>query len=171
MPPPDLADVLEGQFRPGFFAGVCTVVLKLLACTQARTAVFGKKDYQQLMVIRHMVRQFNLPVDIVGIETHRADDGLAMSSRNGYLSSSERAKASALYASLQQVAQALRGGRTDFENLQVQAMQALDAQGWQTDYVAIRRQADLGTPQAAHPLVVLAAARLGRTRLIDNLEI
>jgi len=171
IPPPDLADVLEGQFRPGFFAGVCTVVLKLLACTQARTAVFGKKDYQQLMMIRHMVRQFNLPVDIVGIETHRADDGLAMSSRNGYLSSTERAKASALYVSLQQVAQALRGGRTDFENLQAQAMQALDAQGWQTDYVAIRRQADLGAPQAAHPLVVLAAARLGRTRLIDNLEI
>jgi pantoate--beta-alanine ligase len=170
-PPAELADVLEGQFRPGFFAGVCTVVLKLLACTQARTAVFGKKDYQQLMVIRHMVRQFNLPVDIVGVDTRRAPDGLAMSSRNGYLSEAERAQAPQLHAALQQMAQAVRAGRTDFEALQVQALGTLAAQGWQADYVALRRQADLGAPQAGQALVVLAAARLGRTRLIDNLEI
>ena len=167
----ELADVLEGQFRPGFFAGVCTVVLKLLACTQARTAVFGKKDYQQLMVIRHMVRQFNLPVEIVGVNTRRAPDGLAMSSRNGYLSEAERAQAPQLHTALQQVAQAIRAGSTDFEALQAQALNMLAAQGWQADYVALRRQADLGTPQAGQALVVLAAARLGRTRLIDNLEI
>jgi pantoate--beta-alanine ligase len=171
MPPADLADVLEGQFRPGFFAGVCTVVLKLLACTQARTAVFGKKDYQQLMVIRHMVRQFNLPVDIVGVDTRRAPDGLAMSSRNGYLSDAERARAPQLHAALQALAQAVRAGGTDFAAMQAQALATLDAQGWQPDYVALRRQADLGPAQAGQPLVVLAAARLGRTRLIDNLEI
>jgi len=142
-----------------------------LACTQARTAVFGKKDYQQLMVIRHMVRQFNLPVDIVGVDTRRAADGLAMSSRNGYLSQVERAQAPQLHAALQTLAQALRAGGTDFEALQSQALHTLAAQGWQADYVALRRQADLGAPQAGQPLVVLAAARLGRTRLIDNLEI
>jgi pantoate--beta-alanine ligase len=171
VPPAELADVLEGQFRPGFFAGVCTVVLKLLACTQARTAVFGKKDYQQLMVIRHMVRQFNLPVDIVGVDTRRAPDGLAMSSRNGYLSEGERAQAPQLHAALQQVAQAVRGGNTDFEALQVKAVDTLTAQGWQANYVEIKRQADLGAPQAGQALVILAAAKLGKTRLIDNLEI
>lgn len=170
-PPPELANVLEGQFRPGFFAGVCTVVLKLLACTQARTAVFGKKDYQQLMVIRHMVQQFNLPVNIVGVDTRRAPDGLAMSSRNGYLSVTERAQAPQLHAALQQVAQSVHAGQRDFAALEAQAFATLTAQGWQPDYVALRRQADLGTPEPAQPLVVLAAARLGRTRLIDNLEI
>ena len=171
VPPAELADVLEGQFRPGFFAGVCTVVLKLLACTQARTAVFGKKDYQQLMVIRHMVRQFNLPLDIVGVDTRRAPDGLAMSSRNGYLSEDERAQAPQLHAALQQVAQAVRAGNTDFEALQVKAVDTLTTKGWQADYVEIKRQADLGAPQAGPALVVLAAAKLGKTRLIDNLEI
>ena len=171
VPPPELADVLEGQFRPGFFSGVCTVVLKLLACTQARTAVFGKKDYQQLMVIRHMVAQFNLPVRIVGADTRRAADGLAMSSRNGYLSAAERAQAPQLHAALQTLAQAVRAGENDFEALQEQAMAQLRAQGWQPDYVALRRQADLGPAQPGQSLLALAAARLGSTRLIDNLEI
>jgi pantoate--beta-alanine ligase len=170
-PPAALADVLEGQFRPGFFAGVCTVVLKLLSCTQARSAVFGKKDYQQLMVIRQMVRQFNLPVNIVGGDTHRAADGLALSSRNGYLSAGERAQAAELQASLQAIAQAVRAGDTGFAALEAQAMDGLRAKGWQTDYVALRRQADLQAPHPGDALVVLAAARLGSTRLIDNLEI
>ena len=170
-PPPGLTNTLEGQFRPGFFVGVCTVVMKLLACTQARTAVFGKKDYQQLMVIRQMVRQFNLPVDVVGGETQRASDGLALSSRNGYLSTEERAQASELHASLQTLAQAVRAGNTDFDALEAQAMETLRAKGWQPDYVAVRRQADLQAPQAGDDVVVLAAARLSGTRLIDNLEI
>jgi pantoate--beta-alanine ligase len=170
-PPPALTDMLEGQFRPGFFAGVCTVVLKLLSCTQARSAVFGKKDYQQLMVIRQMVRQFNLPIDIVGGETRRAADGLAMSSRNGYLSAAERVQAAELHASLQSVAQAVRAGNADFARLEAQAMDSLRQRGWQPDYVALRRQSDLQLPQADDALVVLAAARLGNTRLIDNLEL
>jgi pantoate--beta-alanine ligase len=170
-PPAALADVLEGAFRPGFFTGVCTVVMKLLACTQARTAVFGKKDYQQLMVIRHMVRQFNMPIDIRGGDTQRAPDGLAMSSRNGYLSATERAQASELHACLQAIAQALRLGQHDFSALEAQAMDTLRAKGWQPDYVAVRRQADLQVPEPGDALVVLAAARLGGTRLIDNLEI
>ena len=170
-PPTALADVLEGAFRPGFFTGVCTVVMKLLACTQARTAVFGKKDYQQLMVIRHMVRQFNMPIDVVGGDTRRASDGLAMSSRNGYLNAAERAQASELHASLQAIAQALRLGQHDFSALEAQAMETLSAKGWKPDYVAVRRQADLQAPEPGDAMVVLAAARLGGTRLIDNLEI
>jgi pantoate--beta-alanine ligase len=170
-PARELTNILEGQFRPGFFSGVCTVVMKLLACTQARTAVFGKKDYQQLMVIRHMVRQFNMPIDIRGGDTQRAPDGLAMSSRNGYLSATERAQASELHACLQTLAQAVRAGHTDFAVLEAQAMDGLRAGGWQPDYVALRRQADLQVPQAGDAMVVLAAARLGSTRLIDNLEI
>jgi pantoate--beta-alanine ligase len=133
--------------------------------------VFGKKDYQQLMVIRQMVRQFNLPINIVGGETRRAAYGLAMSSRNGYLSVAERAQASELHASLQTLAQAVRAGNTDFAVLEAQAMETLRASGWQPDYVAVRRQADLQVPEAGDALVVLAAARLGSTRLIDNLEI
>jgi pantoate--beta-alanine ligase len=170
-PPPGLTNTLEGQFRPGFFVGVCTVVMKLLACTQARTAVFGKKDYQQLMVIRQMVRQFNLPVDVVGGETQRASDGLALSSRNGYLSTEERAQASELHASLQVLARAVRAGDTGFIALEARAMDGLRERGWQPDYVAVRRQIDLQVPQAGDALVVLAAARLGSTRLIDNLEL
>jgi pantoate--beta-alanine ligase len=118
-----------------------------------------------------MVRQFNLPVDIVGMDTRRAADGLAMSSRTGYLSDAERAQAPQLHTALQQIAQSVRAGHNDFEALEAQALLTLAAQGWQPDYVALRRQADLGAPQAGQPLVVLAAARLGRTRLIDNLEI
>ena len=174
-PPTELADILEGHFRPGFFIGVCTVVLKLLSCTQARTALFGKKDYQQLMVIRNMVKQFALPIDIVGGETQRSADGLALSSRNGYLSPVERQQAVQLSATLNSVAQALRANTaltpTDITRLEAQAMQSLNSAGWKPDYVAVRRQADLQTPQGGDALVVLAAARLGATRLIDNLEV
>jgi len=170
-PPAALADVLEGAFRPGFFVGVCTVVLKLFHCVQPQVAVFGKKDYQQLMVIRHMVRQFALPVAIIGGETSRADDGLALSSRNGYLSPTERAEAPALARALREIERQLSGGQRDAPALEQQAMASLAARGWQPDYVALRRRADLGLPQPGAPLVALAAARLGRTRLIDNLEL
>ncbi len=170
-PPPDLTHMLEGQFRPGFFSGVCTVVMKLLACTQARTAVFGKKDYQQLMVIRQMVRQFNMPIDVVGGDTRRTPEGLAMSSRNGYLNAAERAQASELHASLQDLARAVHAGDRGFAALEAGAMDRLRASGWQPDYVAVRRQKDLQAPQPGDALVVLAAARLGGTRLIDNLEL
>ena len=173
-PPTELSDILEGHFRPGFFIGVCTVVLKLLSLTQARTALFGKKDYQQLMVIRNMVKQFAMPVTIVGGETQRAEDGLALSSRNGYLNPAEREQAVQLSATLKTVAQALRAGAStpsDMARLEAQAMQTLSSAGWKPDYVAVRRQADLQAPQSGDPLVVLAAARLGATRLIDNLEV
>jgi len=177
-PPTELADILEGHFRPGFFVGVCTVVLKLFQCVLAqgtgpRTAVFGKKDYQQLMVIRNMVRQLALPIEIVGGETRRADDGLALSSRNGYLSAEERAQAVQLSQALRALSgQALAGG--DLAVLEAQAVQALDAHGWQTDYLTVRRRGDLQAPTAeqrqAGELVVLGASRLGKTRLIDNFE-
>lgn len=175
QPASDLADILEGHFRPGFFIGVCTVVLKLLACTQARVALFGKKDYQQLMVIRNMVKQFAMPVEIVGGETQRSADGLALSSRNGYLSPAERQQAVQLFATLTLVVETLRAGYSleaaDISSLESQAMQNLNRAGWKPDYVAIRRQSDLQAPRAGDALVVLAAARLGATRLIDNLEV
>ena len=170
-PPTELADILEGHFRPGFFIGVCTVVMKLLACTQARTALFGKKDYQQLMVIRNMVKQFALPVRIVGGETQRNEAGLALSSRNGYLSLAQREEALLLSATINKVVAALRTGDADIAALETQAMLALRGAGWLPDYVAVRRQADLQAPKPGDALVVLAAARLGATRLIDNLEV
>ena len=171
QPDPALADILEGHYRPGFFAGVCTVVLKLLACTQARSALFGKKDYQQLLIIRQMVRQFALPVDVIGQDTHREADGLAMSSRNSYLSPDQRTQAALLGHTLLQCADAVRQGNSAFADLENQALQTLRAAGWMPDYVAIRRQSDLQAAQPGAPLVVLGAARLGSTRLLDNLEI
>lgn len=170
-PDPALADILEGHFRPGFFIGVCTVVMKLFQCVQPRVAVFGKKDYQQLMVIRHMVRQFALPIEIVGGETFRADDGLALSSRNGYLSKDERAEAVQLSKALRAMAEAVREGERDLAAIEARAMQSLAQRGWQPDYLVLRRRSDLQAPSAGEPLVALAAARLGSTRLIDNLEI
>ncbi|CAN7588230.1 pantoate--beta-alanine ligase [Variovorax sp. LjRoot290] len=170
-PDPVLADILEGHFRPGFFVGVCTVVMKLFSCVQPRVAVFGKKDYQQLMVIRHMVRQFALPIEIVGSETRRAEDGLALSSRNGYLSETERAEAVQLSKALQAMDSALRSGERDLAAIEARAMQSLKERGWQPDYLVLRRRADLQAPAPGEPLVALAAARLGATRLIDNLEI
>lgn len=176
QPPGDLGDILEGHYRPGFFEGVSTVVLKLFSCVQPRVAVFGKKDYQQLMVVRAMCRQFQLPVDILAHETVRADDGLALSSRNVYLSEADRQQAPALYAQLQQIRQAIQDGAPDPTVLERQAIDALTGNGWQVDYIAIRRQRDLLVPTPdevakREPLVVLAAAKLGATRLIDNLEI
>jgi pantoate--beta-alanine ligase len=171
QPPAELADILEGQFRPGFFTGVCTVVLKLFGIVQPRVAVFGKKDYQQLMVIRNMVHQLALPIEIVGGETMRADDGLALSSRNGYLNAREREEAAWLSRELCGIASALSTGQPEYAQLERSAMERLRSRGWVPDYVAIRRQRDLGSPGTNEPLVVLAAARLGTTRLIDNVEV
>lgn len=175
-PPDDLGNILEGEFRPGFFTGVTTVVLKLFACVQPGAAVFGKKDYQQLMMVRNMAKQFALPTQIIAAETWRADDGLALSSRNMYLSAAERSEAPALYAQLTSIADAVRNGHADTLELEQAAMAALIQRGWVPDYIAIRRRSDLQLPCAddlaqKEPLVVLAAARLGVTRLIDNLEI
>ena len=175
-PPEHIGDILEGEFRPGFFNGVTTVVLKLFSCVQPKVAVFGKKDYQQLMIIRNMARQFALPTDIVAAETYRADDGLALSSRNGYLSTDERTEAPTLYQQLNDVAQAVRDGQINLNQLEMQAQEKLSSRGWLPDYIAIRKQSDLQKPTAEdlerqEPLVVLAAAKLGNTRLIDNLEI
>ena len=170
QPPTALADVLEGHFRPGFFTGVCTVVSKLFNIVQPHFAVFGKKDYQQLMIVRRMVAQLALPVQVIGADTTRAVDGLALSSRNGYLGAQERVAAVALPQTLQTLAAALRNGRTDWPALEAHAMMTLRSLGWQPDYIAVRRQADLGLPQAGDALVVLGAARIGRTRLIDNVE-
>ena len=176
QPPAALGDILEGEFRPGFFTGVCTVVLKLFACVQPQVAVFGKKDYQQLMIIRAMCRQLQLPVEIVPQETVRANDGLALSSRNGYLNAAERAEAPALYAQLQRLRDAFHAGQRDRGALEALASEALARRGWEVNYIALRRQRDLLAPsvdemQSGEPLVVLAAARLGSTRLIDNLEL
>jgi pantoate--beta-alanine ligase len=175
-PPPELADILEGEVRPGFFTGVCTVVLKLFNMVQPAVAVFGKKDYQQLLVVRRMVRQLALPIEIVPAETVRDSSGLALSSRNGYLDGPQRAEAAQLHAALCKLAAAARSGSRDWRTLEHEAQAFLSARGWQPDYVAIRRQSDLrepSTPKPAigEPLVALAAARLGGTRLIDNLEI
>ena len=175
-PPDDLGNTLEGEFRPGFFEGVCTVVTKLFSCVGPRVAVFGKKDYQQLMIIRNMARQFALPTEIIAAETYRADDGLALSSRNMYLSESERAEAPELYKGLNFVAEEVRKGNLAVGELERAAMQLLDSRGWKSDYIAVRKRANLQAPSAAElaagePLVVLAAAKLGQTRLIDNLEI
>jgi pantoate--beta-alanine ligase len=176
QPPNDLGDILEGEFRPGFFNGVGTVVLKLFSCVQPRVAVFGKKDYQQLMIIRNMAKQFALPTEIIAAETFRAEDGLALSSRNGYLSSAERAEAPTLYKILNQVADQVRSGRNDIAEIENEAMRTLSQRQWQADYVAIRKRVDLQAPNAEdlankEALVVLSAAKLGNTRLIDNLEI
>jgi pantoate--beta-alanine ligase len=149
-------------------------VMKLFQCVQPRVAVFGKKDYQQLMTIRHMVRQFAMPIEIVGGETFRADDGLALSSRNGYLSKEERAEAVQLSRALKTLAAAVQAGETDLAAIEAQAMQSLAQRGWHPDYLVLRRRSDLQVPSAGaagEPLVALAAARLGSTRLIDNLEI
>lgn len=171
LPPPELADILEGHFRPGFFTGVCTVVLKLFNCVQPRVAVFGAKDYQQQMVIRRMVAQLALPIDIQTGATLRAPDGLALSSRNGYLSADERAEAVQLSLALKAMAEALRAGEQDIAAIEARAMQTLSQRGWQPDYLVARRRHDLQAPQAGDALVVLGAARLGTTRLIDNFEV
>jgi pantoate--beta-alanine ligase len=160
--PPPIAAELEGKFRPGFFDGVATVVLKLFNCVQPSTAVFGKKDYQQLLIVRGMVQQLDLPLAIVAGETVREPDGLAMSSRNSYLSVAERSEAPRLYRALQSVVKGMAPA---------DAMQELAHAGWQPDYIEVRSREDLApaTP-GEKQLVVLGAARLGATRLIDNVE-
>ena len=179
QPDPALADMLEGHFRPGFFTGVCTVVMKLFSAVFAGrahgVAVFGRKDYQQLMVIRQMVQQFALPIDIVGADTRRADDGLALSSRNGYLDAAQRQEAVALSHALRTLAeQAEAAGpalTSQLPTLEAAALKALAERGWQPDYLTVRRRSDLQLPQAGDTsLVALGAARVGTTRLIDNLE-
>ncbi|HET8667048.1 MAG TPA: pantoate--beta-alanine ligase [Terriglobales bacterium] len=170
--PPPIASELCGAFRPGHFRGVATVVLKLFNLVQPQVAIFGKKDYQQLAVIRQMATQFNLPIEIVGAETFRAPDGLALSSRNQYLSGEERTKATLLSQILSKVRDGLVAGEAGYAKLEREASAALAKAGWKVEYVSVRRQADLGIPQEGErKLVVLAAARLGATRLIDNLEV
>ena len=170
--PPPIADELCGAFRPGHFRGMATVVLKLLNLVQPQVALFGKKDYQQLAIIRQMVSQFNLPVTLVGGETVRAADGLALSSRNQYLSPAERTEAPFLYQTLANAADALHAGDKDHAAIEQKAAQALASHGWQVEYVSIRAQAGLGKPQPGErALVILAAARLGAPRLIDNIEV
>jgi pantoate--beta-alanine ligase len=169
-PPAELADILEGQFRPGFFVGVSTVVMKLFSCVRPGVAVFGKKDYQQLMVIRGMVRQFALPIEIVAGETQRADDGLALSSRNGYLSSTERQEAVQLSLALKRMAAQAQASIANIPAIEAEAMDALRSRGWKPDYMTVRRRSDLQAPAAGDALVALGAAKLGNTRLIDNLE-
>ena len=170
--PPHIQHLLEGEFRPGHFRGVATVVLKLFNIVQPQAALFGKKDYQQLMVLRNMTRQLALPIDIVGGETVRAADGLALSSRNGYLTPAERAEAPRLHRILSKLRDAVVAGARDYAALEGGAVAELDARGWKTDYVAVRRQSDLQPPQAEDKsLVILAASRLGSPRLIDNIEI
>jgi len=169
---PGLSELLCGAHRPGHFVGVATVVCKLFNMVQPDIALFGNKDYQQLMVIRRMVEDLAMPVTIVGVETMRESDGLAMSSRNGYLSAEERALAPLLYQTLSDMAARLGDGEDDFYRLEEEAAAALDGGGFRTDYVAIRRAADLLDPVAGESaLVILAAANLGKARLIDNIEV
>ena len=170
--PPEIQHMLEGEVRPGHFRGVATVVMKLFQIVQPDVALFGKKDYQQLMVLRNMVQQFMLPIKIIGGETVRADDGLALSSRNGYLNATERAEAPRLQQVLQGIRKSVLGGDKDYTALCQKAANTLDAHGWQTDYISIRRQQDLvpAGPDDRH-LVIVAASRLGTPRLLDNLEI
>jgi pantoate--beta-alanine ligase len=168
---PPLAAELCGAFRPGHFEGVCTVVLKLFNMVRPRTAVFGKKDYQQLFLIKGMTRQFNLPITILEGETVRAPDGLALSSRNGYLDADERLEAPRLYRQLRAIAAAVRSGRRDFAELEAAAGTELSSHGWRVDYVSVRSRATLLAPAPDETeLVILAAAHLGKTRLIDNIE-
>lgn len=170
--PPSLANDLCGASRPGHFAGVATVVTKLFHMVKPQLAVFGKKDYQQLMVIQSLARQLNFDIEIIGAETMRETSGLAMSSRNGYLTAAQKTQAAQLYAQLQQICHALNNGRRDYQAVCAEASTALAQKGWLVDYVEIRTQESLQAPSASQKqLVVLAAARLGSTRLIDNCEV
>jgi pantoate--beta-alanine ligase len=169
--PPEIQNILDGAVRPGHFRGVATVVLKLFNMVQPTVAVFGKKDYQQCRVLDNMVRQLNLPIAMVLADTVRAEDGLALSSRNGYLSAAERAEAPQLFAALLKIKKEIASGRRDFLVIETDAIAALTARGWQPDYITVRRSDNLLEPALDdRALVILAAARLGKTRLIDNLE-
>ncbi len=169
---PPVANELCGKFRPGHFRGVATAVLKLFNIVQPQTAVFGKKDYQQLFIIREMVHELNLPIEIIAAETERASDGLALSSRNAYLTAAERLEATRLYHTLVYIKECIEAGERDFGGLQEKAEKTLDSNGWRVDYVAVRKSSTLEPAQADDKgLVVLGAAWLGKTRLIDNLEV
>lgn len=169
-PPAELADILEGHFRPGFFIGVCTVVAKLFQIVQPDVAVFGKKDYQQLMVIRRMVDQLAMPIRVLAGETERNADGLALSSRNGYLSEQQKRDALLLSRTLKAMIARWQAGERDLDRIESDAMASLRDAGWAPDYLTLRRRHDLGAAREGEPLVALAAARIGETRLIDNLE-
>ena len=172
LEPPSVANILEGEFRPGFFRGVATVVLKLLNIVQPQTAIFGKKDYQQLHIMRELVQQLNLPVKIVAGETVRAPDNLASSSRNRYLTNEERAESARLYQVLLQVKQEIENGNRNFHELEENAKRLLREHHWKIDYISVRHRDTLAPPcKEDENLVILGAARLGKTRLIDNLEI
>lgn len=170
--PLPLANILEGEFRPGFFRGVATLVLKLFNLVQPQLAIFGKKDYQQLCIIREMVRQLNLPIEIDVGETVRTSDGLALSSRNRYLNSEERAEAARLFQVLSKIKQEIETGNRNFKKLQDTARETLVSRGWNVDYIALRQGDTLAPVQVNdRDQIVLGAAKLGTTRLIDNLEI
>ncbi len=171
MPSVELADILEGELRPGFFRGVATVVSKLFNIVQPEQAIFGMKDYQQLRVIERMVGQMNMPIDIVPVATVRAEDGLALSSRNNYLTATERDEAPHLQRVMRQINTAVGAGERDLSMLEGKAAALLQGRGWQVDYITVRRCADLKVPSIAdQSMVILSAARLGKTRLIDSLE-
>jgi pantoate--beta-alanine ligase len=169
---PGLTDILCGAFRPGHFRGVATVVVKLLNLVQPDVAIFGEKDFQQLMVIRRAVEDLCMPVNIVGAPTVRAEDGLALSSRNRYLSAEERARAPQLYKALDRARRRLEAGETDLESVEREGLEALGAAGFRPDYFEVRDAATLAEPRGVElDLVILAAARLSRARLIDNLRV
>ncbi len=169
---PGLSDIFCGASRPGHFVGVATIVCKLFNMVQPHCALFGKKDFQQLLIIRRMVRDLAMPVDIIGVDTVREADGLAMSSRNNYLDEAQRARAPVLFAALKRTAEALRQGRRDYAALEADAIRMIAEGGLKPDYLGIRRTADLAEPgEDDTSLVILGAAYLGLARLIDNLEI
>lgn len=170
--PPPIARELCGASRPGHFAGVATVVMKLFNMVQPQIAIFGKKDFQQLFIVKEMVKQFNLPIEIFAGETVREVDGLAMSSRNSYLSNQERASATQLNRALQTIVAAIKSGSKAFSSLEASAIQQLNQDGWQVDYIAVRSAKSLLIPKENEcELVVLGAAKIGTTRLIDNLTV
>ncbi len=170
--PPGIQHILDGAVRPGHFRGVATVVLKLFNMVQPKAAIFGKKDYQQCIVLRNMVRQLALPIDIILADTVRAEDGLALSSRNGYLSATERAEAPALNRALRAVVSEIKAGKRDLQRMELEQMSILAGRGWGPEYIAVRRQKDLLPPEPGdRDWVVLGAAKIGPTRLIDNIEL
>ncbi|MBS1155612.1 MAG: pantoate--beta-alanine ligase [Proteobacteria bacterium] len=170
--PPAIQDELCGAFRPGHFRGVATVVTKLFNIVGADVACFGKKDYQQLFIIKSMVDDLNMPIEIVPVDTGRAEDGLALSSRNGYLTPEQRAEAPRLYYHLSRMKTAILAGERDHATLAQQTSDDLTARGWQVDYVETRNADNLKpATHTDHRLVILIAARIGSTRLIDNIEV
>ncbi len=169
---PGLSDILCGVYRPGHFEGVATVVSKLFNMVQPDLALFGEKDYQQLLVIRRLVRDLCFPIEILGVPTVREPSGLAMSSRNHYLDETQKAHAARLYQTLCQARERLQSGAAEIDEIEAEGMQALRAAGFRAEYFSVRRAADLAPPTAGErDLVILAAAWLGEARLIDNLRL